>query len=106
MFRIGGMSMLANSNILVREEEDQTMGDLPITFRIISRDAWKNGKDDTIERPSMSFSVPFKWFWTMPFRINKNYMDPKPFEFVDAKDCKVLPGFREGSKIYNPTGKA
>jgi hypothetical protein len=105
MFRCGGMSMLVNSNLLV-PEDDQNIDDLPVTFRIIGRDAWKKGKDDTKEKPRMSFSVPFKWFWTMPGRIHKEYMEPKPFELQDAKDCKVLPNFHEGSNSFQPAEKA
>ena len=105
MFRCGGMSMLVNSNLLVPEDE-QDIDDLPVTFRIIGRDSWKKGRDDTIKKPSMSFSVPFKWFWTMPGRIHKDYMEPKPFDLQDAKDCKVLPNFHEGSDSYQPAEKA
>ena len=92
MFRFGNLSVLANSNTLVPSEGQE----LPVTFRIIGRDAWKKGKDDA-EKPKMSFSVPFKWFWTMCFRLKKDHMEPMPLELPATEDCKVLSEFKEGS---------
>jgi hypothetical protein len=94
MFRFGSMSVLANPTIM--EPSEDNGGELPVTFRIIGRDAWKNGKCNT-DKPKMSFSVPFKWFWTMPFRLNKEFMEPMPLELPAVKDCKVLSEFKEGS---------
>jgi hypothetical protein len=97
LFRFGTFSVLANSNILKPSESKD--GELPVTFRIIGRDAWKKGKENA-EKPKMSFSVPFKWFWTMPFRINKEHMEPMPMDLPATKDCKVLSEFKEGSSTY------
>lgn len=97
LFRFGSLSVLANSNAL-KPSEGQA-GELPVTFRIIGRDAWKKGKEN-VEKPKMSFSVPFKWFWTMPFRIRKEHMEPMPLVLPTPKDCKVLPEFKEGSSTY------
>ncbi|KAG7357119.1 hypothetical protein IV203_001807 [Nitzschia inconspicua] len=97
MFRFGNLSVLANSNALVlREEHDE---ELQVTFRIIGRDSWKKGKENT-DKPKMSFSVPLKWFWTMPFRINKEYMQPMPLALPELKDCKILSEFKEGSTKF------
>ncbi|KAL3906012.1 MAG: hypothetical protein SGARI_004194 [Bacillariaceae sp.] len=74
-------------------------GDVPVTFRIIGRDAWKKGRDDT-KKPPMSFSVPFKWFWTMSFRVNKDLMDPMPLALPTVQECKVISTFQEGSSSY------
>mmetsp|Transcript_6484 Transcript_6484/g.11927 ORF Transcript_6484/g.11927 Transcript_6484/m.11927 type:complete len:217 (+) Transcript_6484:75-725(+) len=102
MFRFGALSVLVNSNLMVPEEDQNN---LPVTFRIIGRDAWKNGKAEAF-KPSMSFSVPFKWFWTMPFRINKEYMEPMPLDLPKPEDCKVLEGFQEGTSTYQPSSQA
>jgi hypothetical protein len=97
LFRFGNLSVLANSNTLKPSEGQDE--ELPVSFRIIGRDAWKQGKESA-EKPIMSFSVPFKWFWTMPFRINKEYMQPMPLALPATKDCKVLSEFKEGSSTY------
>jgi Family of unknown function (DUF6151) len=103
MFRFGGMSVLANTNTLAvpsttsGSETPQPDLPLPVTFRIIGRDAWKVGVNPSQSKPSMSWSVPFKWFYTMPFRIRSNLMEPMPLELPDVKDCPVLDGFEEGS---------
>jgi hypothetical protein len=95
-FRFGNLSVLMNSDILVVPEGQ---GEVPVTFRIIGRDAWKKGKDDA-KKPNMSFSVPFKWFWTMPFRVNKELMQPMPFELPNVDECQVMSTFQEGSASY------
>lgn len=103
MFRFGQMSVLMNSSVVLpaaSQDEGgafESFSSLPVTFRIIGRDAWKTGRVET-SKPSMSSSVPLKWFWTIPFRIRKAYMEPMPMNVPKAEDCKVLDGFREGSK--------
>jgi hypothetical protein len=103
MFRCGEMSVLLNSNSIIDQagkrdngEEVQSFSSLPVTFRIIGRDAWKIGRMETAA-PKMSSSVPFRWFYTMPFHIHKSYMEPMPLEIPKAEDCKVLDDFRAGS---------
>lgn len=98
MFRFGNSSVLMNTDTMEPYEDQQ--GEVPVTFRIIGRDAWKNGKVAEVKKPSMSYSVPFKWFWTMPFRINKEYMEPMPINLPAVEECKVLETFQEGSKSY------
>lgn len=96
MFRFGEMSLLVNTNVMVPQEgTDSALP--PVTFRIIGRDAWKTGLKTDMVRPGMSSSVPFKWFWTMPFRIRKSLMEPMPMSIPKAPDCPVLEGFQEGS---------
>lgn len=98
VFRFGSLSVLANTDILVPMDDEKV--DLPTSFRIIGRDAWRKGKDGALSKPKMSTSVPFKWFWTMPFRINKEYMEPMPMDLPPAKECKLLPDFKEGSSMF------
>jgi hypothetical protein len=96
MFRFGGMSALVNSNTLVPRTDGSSLP--PVTFRIIGRDAWKIGLNPALDRPSgMSWSVPLKWFWTMPFRLRSPLMEPMPLDLPKAEDCPVLEGFQEGS---------
>jgi hypothetical protein len=78
-----------NSN-LIAEETRQS-----IDFRIIGRQAWKKGVDDTMKKPKMSWSVPFKWFWTMPKRLHKELMEPSPLQ-LPKENIEVLEGFTEG----------
>lgn len=96
-FRFGSMSVLMNSQIM---NPDESSVDLPVTFRIIGRDSWKKGIDSDQSRPAMSYSVPFKWFWTMPFRIRRAHMEPMPLDLPDAKDCKMMEDFVEGSSSF------
>ena len=109
-----------NSNLIPPEEKEAK---LPIDFRIIGRDSWKdnqerkktngnveettastNSSSDKFKKPSMSWSVPFRWFWVMPSRIRTNLMTPMPLDgFPTAADVKagkveVLKGFQVGSK--------
>lgn len=99
MFRFGNLGVLANSSILEPTDSESQDTELPVSFRIIGRDAWREDKEGA-RKPKMSSSVPFKWFWTMPFRINKGYMEPMPLELPNAKDCKILSEFKEGSSSY------
>lgn len=82
IFSVGpSKTLLLNSNLL-QEKPD-------VTFRIIGREAIKN-KD----APSMSWSVPFSWFWTMPRRIHKDKLSPTPVEI--PKEPVVLENFQPG----------
>lgn len=95
-----------NSNLIPPETKAQ----LPIEFRIIGRNAWKDTKDagSTSEqalekRPKINWSVPFRWFWTMFPRVKKDLMTPMPFDVPTGAEVKegkvpVLKGFKEGSK--------
>mmetsp|Transcript_18103 Transcript_18103/g.43807 ORF Transcript_18103/g.43807 Transcript_18103/m.43807 type:complete len:239 (+) Transcript_18103:278-994(+) len=100
LFRFGGMSVLVNTNTLVPLVDEYSTGPAelpPVTFRIIGRDAWKTGLISDQEKPKTSWSVPFKWFWTMPFRLHSALMEPMPLDIPKAEDCPVLHGFKEGS---------
>lgn len=108
MFRFGSMSALVNSHILVANDEqhhgiinEEDKNGLPIEFRVIGRQAWKMTGDDNT-KPRMSSSVPLRWFWTMPFRIHKNLMEPMPMELPKVEDCKILADFSEGSTTPPP----
>jgi hypothetical protein len=85
MFDIGGNAALLNTDLL---EESSKAG---IRFRIIGRHALK---DQTKEKaPSMSWSVPLGWFWTMSGRIQKDKMEPNP---LDVSSPLIMKNFREG----------
>jgi hypothetical protein len=93
---------------------------LPIEFRIIGRNSWKepatpgskaeqplDNNSNEIEKkhrkPPMSWSVPFRWFLIMPSRVRPDLMDPIPLEIPTVEDVKagkveVLKGFQPGSK--------
>jgi hypothetical protein len=85
MFDIGGASALLNTDLL--EESDKAS----VRFRIIGRHALKNQTKE--KAPSMSWSVPFGWFWTMPGRLQKDKMEPNP---IDISSPRVLKNFKEG----------
>lgn len=81
---------LLNSALL--STEDQTND---VKFRIIGRQALKG--DGTVKKPSMSWSVPFGWFFTMPKRVkSKKGVQPDPGSVIESKDIKVLEGFTQG----------
>ena len=67
-----------------------------IDYRVVGRQAWKEGKDSSIPKPSMSWSVPFKWFWKMPKWMNKDLMEPMPMELPTKEKVDVMTGFKEG----------
>jgi len=90
---------------------------LPIEYRIIGRNAWKEEQGGKTEqplppagevttsnkKPPMSWSVPFRWFWNMPSRVRPELMQPMPFDVPSVEDVKagkveVLKGFQPGSK--------
>lgn len=88
IFRFGEMSVLMNSHLV--SEQDK----LPeVRFRIIGRDAIKNDKK---KKPSMSWSVPFSFFWVMPKRVKKDLMSPMPLDIAELKDLPVLENFKQG----------
>lgn len=64
-----------------------------VRFRIIGRNALVN-KEATEKRPSMSWSVPLAWFWTMPGRASKDKTAPLPVEIPDK--VSVLENFKQG----------
>ena len=78
---------LLNSTLI--SEEDQMC---EVKYRIIGRQALKG--DGSVDKPPMSFSVPFGWFFNMPKRCRKDKALPSPVE--DGKEIKVLEGFVEG----------
>jgi hypothetical protein len=84
IFRFGAMSVLMNTNLI--QEEDQVP---EVRFRIIGRDSLK-GPD----KPKMSWSVPFSWFWVMPKRIKKELMTPMPLELDEVEDIPILENFK------------
>ncbi len=88
-----------NSNLIPPDEKSQ----IPVDFRIIGRDSWKEGGAEQPKKPSISWSIPFRWLWVMPQHIRKDLMTPLPFDLpstADAKEGKVdvLKGFQKGSK--------
>jgi hypothetical protein len=94
-----------NSNLIPAEERSK----IPVDFRIIGRDSWKQQQKqgssmmEQPQKPSMSWSVPFRWFWVMPQHIRKDLMGPLPFDLPSADDVKagkveVIKGFQSGSK--------
>lgn len=85
LFSIGEMSCLLNTNLI----DDSKKAD--VRFRIIGRNALHG--EEGVPRPSISWSVPFSWFWTMPKRINKDKMQPMP---VDISQPQILEGFKKG----------
>lgn len=91
---------LVNSNVISVQENS-----LPISYRILGRQAWKTAKvmtckaDDPAHqsKPKMSWSVPIGWYFAMPRRIRSDLMKPMPLEF-DENQVGVLEDFQEGSK--------
>jgi hypothetical protein len=79
-----------NSNIIPEEKK------VDIDFRIVGRQAWEKGTDETVPKPNMSWSVPFKWFWTMPKWIKKDLMEPMPMKLPSKENIDVLKDFKEG----------
>lgn len=66
----------------------------PIRFRILGRQALSGGSPN---RPSMSWSVPLAWFWTMPRRIPpKGGKDDVPLPLQFPPNLPVMEDFREG----------
>lgn len=85
MFDIGGISCLLNTDLV-----DET-NKAPVKFRIIGRHALPGDEPKT--KPSMSWSVPLAWFWTMPGRVQKEKMEPTP---IDISSPEILKNFKEG----------
>lgn len=107
-----------NSNLIPAEDRSK----IPIDFRIIGRDSWKQPPKEKAgdptsgtmmeqaKKPSMSWSVPFRWFWVMPQHIRKDLMAPLPFDLPTVDDVKagkveVIKGFQSGSKWSKATKK-
>ena len=80
-------SQLMNSNLIPNDSQP------PVEFRIIGRQAWKDEKN----RPGMSFSVPFRWFWTMPRRVRPELRQRTPSWLTDTKYASILQEFQPGS---------
>lgn len=103
-------SQLMNSNLLPSEQKEN----IPIQFRIVGRDAWKvpaagmtktsghHNDPNATPQPLPSWSVPLRWFWTMPRHVNKQWMNPMPLELPDVNDGQipVLENFQRGSKGF------
>lgn len=70
----------------------------PTKYRIIGRDAFKkaaeSAENGNNKRPSMSWSVPLSWFWTMPGRIRKDMKDPLPIDLPEKPE--TLKNFKRG----------
>ena len=66
----------------------------PVKYRIIGRHALKG--DGSITKPSMSWSVPFGWFFGMAKRCQSEKAQPSPVEVKDIKELKIVEGFVEG----------
>lgn len=110
MFRFGQMSALVNSHVLVPVAPEGVAGDavvddkankntIPIQFRIVGRQGWKQGANSDLPKPQISYSIPFfRWLWTMPFRIDKKLMEPMPMKLPTVDDCEVLKDFKEASR--------
>jgi hypothetical protein len=62
----------------------------PVRYRIIGRNALSSDEP----RPSMSWSVPLSWLWTMLRRMPKDRTAPLPFNLSD--NIKVFDNFTEG----------
>lgn len=88
LFSIGpSKTVLLNSKLI----NDKDVGE--VRFRIIGRDALVN-TDTTEKRPSMSWSVPLSWFWTMPGRMNKEKTPTFPVEIPET--VRVIENFKQG----------
>jgi hypothetical protein len=77
---------LLNSNLLSPEDQH-----CEVKYRIIGRHALKG--DGSVPKPSMSWSVPFGWFFAMPKRCQPDKAQPSPVEVKDIKELKILEGF-------------
>ena len=89
MFDIGGLAAMVNTDLI---EEDQR----EIRFRIIGRQALKAATGDgkeTLQKPKMSWSIPFSWIWIMSRRIQKDKMEPTP---IDVSNPTILENFKPG----------
>ena len=84
MFTLGQSMGSAMVNTHLIPEKDQPH----VRFRIIGRDSIKGAPN----KPSMSWSVPISWFWTMPRRIHKEQATPAPV----SDPVSVLEGFQQG----------
>eukprot|EP00985_Skeletonema_marinoi_P010752 scaffold5048_cov83-Skeletonema_marinoi.AAC.4 len=90
LFSTGGTgAALLNSNLLSAWDQH-----CEVKYRIIGRHALKG--DGSIPKPSMSWSVPFGWFFAMPKRCQPDKAQPSPVEVKDIKELKLLEGFVEG----------
>lgn len=85
-------SALLNTGLLLPEQEPNAVPE--VRFRIMGRQALKNGVDAKEKPSKLSWSVPLSWFWVMPRRIHKDRVKPSPVD-VDQKPA-VLEGFKEG----------
>ncbi len=80
---------LLNSDLLSPEDQH-----CEVKYRIIGRHALKG--DGSVPKPSMSWSVPFGWFFAMPKRCQPEKAQPSPVEVKDIKELKLIEGFVEG----------
>jgi hypothetical protein len=62
----------------------------PVRYRIIGRNALSSDEP----RPSMSWSVPLNWLWTMSRRMPKDKTAPSPFNVPDT--INVFDNFKQG----------
>eukprot|EP01083_Nonionella_stella_P208186 755708_1 len=86
-----GPSGAALFNSALIPDEDQKC---EVKYRIIGRQALAG--DGSVKKPSMSFSVPFGWFFTMPKRCQKDKALPSPIDIKEGAEIKVLEGFKKG----------
>ncbi|KAL7520415.1 hypothetical protein ACHAWX_005138 [Stephanocyclus meneghinianus] len=92
LYSIGQGTGAALLNSALLPEKSQTN---EVQYRIIGRQALQG--DGSSKKPSMSWSVPIGWFFTMPKRVgNKCGVDPEPSRSIEGKQVKILEGFTEG----------
>jgi len=89
LFSIGSSGAALLNSHLIPDDSNKP----EVRFRIIDRNSLLN-KDHVADRPSMSWSVPLAWIWTMPGRIRKERVTPMPLEVPE--NVSVLDGFKEG----------
>jgi Family of unknown function (DUF6151) len=89
LFSTGNTGAALLNSALVAPEDQKC----EVKYRIIGRHALMG--DGTVPKPSMSWSVPFGWFFTMPKRCQPDKAHPSPVEMKDIKKLKIIEGFAE-----------
>jgi hypothetical protein len=92
LYSIGQGTGAALLNSALLSDDAQTND---VKFRIIGRQALKG--DGSVQKPSISWSVPIGWFFTMPKRVkSKKGVEPEPAHSIESKDIEILEGFTQG----------